>query len=76
MNYYKITKEQADAIGYFKYSDCEAFDPKCSEQSDGTYLVSETMYNMLKDRPEFSKVDFMKLSRIDKSQINTKPVTI
>lgn len=64
-NYYKITPAQAALIGKFNYSSFEAIDPFVGEQKDGSYLISETCYNIVKDRAEFKKVDFTKLVKID-----------
>lgn len=77
-NYYKITKAQADLIGKFNYSSFEAVDPYVGEQKDGSYLVSETIYNLLKDRAEIKKIDFTKLVKIDETtaKADTKVITI
>lgn len=67
-NYYKITPAQAALIGRFNYSSFEAVDPFVGEQKDGSYLVSEKIYNLLKERVEIKKVDFTKLSLIDETK--------
>jgi hypothetical protein len=67
-NYYKITPAQAALIGKFNYSTFEAIDPFVGEQKDGSYLVSETVYNLLKERTEIKKVDFTKLTKIPDTQ--------
>lgn len=74
--FYKITKAQADLIGKFEYAPNQAFDPYCSEQKDGTYLISETMYLLLKTNGQFQKVDFTTQVKIDETKIDTKPVII
>lgn len=74
--YYKITKAQADLLGKFEYEKDKVFDPYCSEQKDGTYLVSEEMYLLLKSRGEFQKVDFTKRPKIDETKIDTKPIIV
>jgi hypothetical protein len=70
--YYKITKEQADLLGKIMYAKNQMFDPYCGETKDHNYLVSEEMYLTLKERTEFSKVDFTKKSKINKSDIELK----
>jgi len=65
--YYKITAAQATSIGKFNYSSFEAIDPFVGEQKDGTFLVSETIYNLLKDRPEIQRVDFTGRPKIDET---------
>lgn len=75
-NFYKITKEQADLIGKITYAKNQMFDPYCGETEDGYYLVSETMYQMLKDRSEFTKVDFTKQTKLEKSLITLKTINI
>lgn len=77
-NYYKITPAQAALIGRFNYSSFEAIDPFVGEQKDGSYLVSETVYNLLKERTEIKKVDFTKLSLINETtaKIDVKPTPL
>lgn len=72
MKHYKITKKQAEAIGKITYSENQAFDPFVNEQKDGYYLVSETMFNLLKTRAEFNAIDFTKLTKITEAQIDSK----
>lgn len=74
--FYKITKEQAALIGRFEYAPNQMVDPFVGEQKDGSYLVSELVYNMLKDRPEIKKVDFTKCEKISENQLDTKPAQI
>lgn len=71
-NFYKISKEQADLLGKIEYAKNQMFDPYCGETKDHHYLVSEEMYLMLKERTEFSKVDFKKKTKIKKSDIELK----
>jgi len=66
-NYYKITKEQANLITYFEYAKNEAIDPFAGEQKDGTYLISESMYKLLKQNDNIKKVDFTKCPLIDET---------
>jgi len=47
------------------------FNPYCSEQKDGTYLVSEGMVEVLE-----GKLDFDKLEKISKDEIDCKPSNI
>jgi hypothetical protein len=71
--FYKISKEDAEAVGYFEYGvDC-AFNPFCSEQVDGTYLASCSLVEELKDNENIMKVDWTSMTIIDESQIDTKP---
>lgn len=75
-NYYKISKTDANKVGKFNYGNDEVFDPFCSEQVDGTYLVSESMVNLLVNNENMQKVDWNSLEMIDSSQINTKQVEL
>jgi len=75
-NFYKITKAQAETLGKFIYSPGEGFDPFCNEQKDGMFLVSEKMYLKLKELSQIKKIDFTKLSLIEKTSINTKVFVI
>ena len=60
MNYYNITKAQANSIGYFEYAPNQAIDPFAGEQADGSCVISEKVYNLLKDHPKMKVVDFTK----------------
>lgn len=71
-NFYKITKAKADLLGRFEYEKNHRFDPYCSEQKDGTYLVSETMYLKLKDSAKLQPVDFTKCVKIEETSKDTK----
>ena len=72
MIYFKITKADAAKLGRFDYAPNQAFDPFCSEQKDGTYLVSEEMYNKLFLTDEFQKVDWGSKAMILEKDLNTK----
>jgi hypothetical protein len=72
--FYKISKEDADKVGYFEYGSGNAFSPFCSEQVDGTYLVSCTLVNQLKDNENIIKADWTKMAVINEEQIDTKEV--
>ena len=74
--FYKISKEDAETVGYFEYGDGDAFNPFCSEQIDGTYLVSCNLVEELKDNENIMKVDWSSMTIIDESQIDTKPIPI
>lgn len=76
MSFYKITKEQAQLIGKFEYEKWQMFDPFVGEQKDGTYLVDEKMYQLLKERSEFKKLDFTKQAFITKQSVDLKPATL
>lgn len=76
MNYYKITKEQANALKKITYAPGKMFDPFVNEQKDGTYLVSETMFNQLKNRVAFKAIDWTKLTKITAAQIDSKQTLI
>lgn len=71
-NYYKITKDDAAFIGNFEYASGKAIDPFVGEQNDGSYLISEKMYALLKEHEKFSKIDFEKKELISKEQLDTK----
>lgn len=71
MNYYKITKQQATLIGKIMYAKNKQFDPFVNEQKDGTYLVGEDMYALLKSQLDV-KVDFSKRPKITKVEIDSK----
>jgi hypothetical protein len=47
-NFYKISKELADLIGYFEYKKGLAIDAKVGEQKDGSYLIEEGFLANLK----------------------------
>lgn len=74
--FYKISKTDANKVGKFEYGNGQVFDPFCSEQVDGTYLVSESMINLLVNNENIQKVDWTQLEMIDSNQINTKQVEI
>jgi hypothetical protein len=74
--FYKISKEDAETVGYFEYGEWDAFNPFCSEQMDGTYLVSCSLVEELKDNENIMKVDWSSMTIIDESQIDTKPTPI
>jgi hypothetical protein len=75
-NFYKISKTDANKVGRFEYDNGCMFDPFCSEQVDGTYLVSESMVNLLVNNEKMQKVDWSKLTKINSSQINNKVVEL
>lgn len=70
-NFYKITKAEADLLGRFEYERSKAFDPYCSEQKDGTYVVSETMYTILKNHPKFASVNFEAKVKVDETKVKS-----
>ena len=70
--YYKITKDQANLLTRFSYAPNQDFDPFVGEQVDGSYLVSEKVYELLKNREEFQKVDFSVKTKIEYEKLNTK----
>lgn len=72
--YFKITKADADKLGAFEYAPHQAFDPFCSEQKDGTYLVRQEMFDLLFLTEEFQKVEWDKKQLIDTKDLDTKPV--
>jgi plasmid replication initiation protein len=72
--FYKISKEDANTVGYFEYSEGSAFSPFCAEQVDGTYLVATSLVEELKDNENILKVDWTSMTIIDESQIDNKPV--
>lgn len=70
-NFYKITKSEATQIGYFEYASNQAIDAFAGEQKDGSYIISETVYQLLKDHPKFKEIDFNKKEKV--SQENLQP---
>lgn len=60
MTYYKVTKAQADILGEFSYGEIN-FSPFVREQTDGTYIVAENMYEALKDTDQFKQIDWNKV---------------
>ena len=47
--FYKISKSDANKVGSFEYETGYEFNPFCSEQVDGTYLVTIDLVEQLKD---------------------------
>ena len=74
--FYKISKLDANKVGSFEYETGCEFNPFCSEQVDGTYLVSVDLVEQLKDNENIKKVDWTKLEVINSTQINTKIIII
>ena len=74
--FYKISKLDANKVGSFEYETGYEFNPFCSEQVDGTYLVSVDLVEQLKDNENIKKVDWTKLEVINSTQINTKIIII
>jgi len=74
--FYKISKLDANKVGSFEYEVGYEFNPFCSEQVDGTYLVSIDLVEQLKDNENIKKVDWTKLEAINSTQINTKITNI
>ncbi len=74
--FYKISKLDANKVGSFEYETGYEFNPFCSEQVDGTYLVSIDLVEQLKDNQNIKKVDWTKLEAINSTQINTKITNI
>jgi len=74
--FYKISKLDANKVGSFEYETGYEFNPFCSEQVDGTYLVSIDLVEQLKDNENIKKVDWTKLEAINSTQINTKITNI
>jgi len=74
--FYKISKLNANKVGSFEYETGYEFNPFCSEQVDGTYLVSIDLVEQLKDNENIKKVDWTKLEVINSTQINTKITNI
>lgn len=67
----KITKEEADLIGNFSYSDTN-FTPYCQETEDGHYIVVKNHYEMVKEKPEILRVDFTEKEWVDIETIEFK----
>lgn len=71
--YYKITKEQADLIGDINYDKDKSFNPFVGEQKDGSYLISDEMYLIIKDRKELKGLDLTKQPALTREDIDLKP---
>jgi hypothetical protein len=71
-NFYKITKAQATQIGKFEYSPSKWFNPFVGEQVDGTYIISEEMYSLMKETVKFQQIDFNSLPTITKEELQPK----
>ena len=65
MIYYKITKEQANTLGEFTYNDVN-FNPFVRGQKDGKYIVSDNIYQFLKDTDQFKKIDWKNVETTEK----------
>ena len=76
MIFYKITKAQASVIGSFEYAKNCVFEPFCSEQIDGTYLVSVDLIAELSENENIKQVDWSELEIINSNQINTKKIIL
>lgn len=63
MIFYKISKEQANLVGEFSYGEIN-FSPFVREQKDGCYIVSEVMYQILKDTDQFKQINWDELEKI------------
>ena len=74
--FYKISKLDANKVSIFEYETGYEFNPFCSEQVYGTYLVSVDLVEQLKDNENIKKVDWTKLEVINSTQINTKITNI
>jgi hypothetical protein len=72
--FYKISKEDADKVGYFEYQNGSAFSPFCAEQVDGTYLVSCSLVEKLKNNKNIIKADWASMTVINETEINTKQI--
>ena len=57
-NFYYITKKQARDLGKITYGKNQVFDPFCGETSQGFYLISETMYNVIKSLPQAASINW------------------
>ena len=70
--FYKISKEDANKVGSFEYEVGYEFNPFCSEQVDGTYLIWVDLVQQLKDNINIKKVDWNQLEVIDETKIDNK----
>lgn len=61
--YYKINKTIAESLGEFTYNGIN-FSPFVREQTDGTYLVSEDIQELLKDTEQFKQINWDELEKI------------
>lgn len=69
--FYKLNISQAETLGKFEYETNKRFDPYITD-GDNNYYVSEEMYQLLKDTPQFKKLDFTKLTTVDKIEFNVQ----
>lgn len=76
MGFLKISKQQAETIGYFEYKPQHFFDPYTREQKDGTFLVSTEVYEVLKDTDQFKKVDWTSVESTNETNDKQSPVII
>jgi len=74
-SFYKISPGQATLISKFIYSPNQMIDPFVGEQKDGLLLVRKSMYELLKDRAEFKKIDWTKVPLVPKDQLDPKVIT-
>lgn len=71
-NFYKITKAEAEIISYFEYATNQAVDPFAGEQKDGSYIISEIVYQLLKDHPKFKQIDFSNKQKVGQDKLQPK----
>ena len=77
MNYFfKISPKEADTMGSFLYELNKEFNPHVGEQKDGSFLVSEKMYELLKDREEFKRIDFSSKEKIGEEKSDAKKTDV
>ena len=72
MNFYKITKEEAELLGQFKCEDGSLFDPFVGEQEDGCYIITEEKYKEVSHSDQFKKIDWSKKELISEKELNPK----
>ena len=71
MNYYKLTKEQAQNLGRFEYEPKKFFDALACEQKDGTYLVGENVVEFLKDNNIIKTINWNIIQKTNVLDIKT-----
>ena len=71
-NFYKITKGEAELIGVILYEENKEFNPFVGEQTDGTFLISEKMYELLKNTEQFQRVNFSEKQKISSVNLDNK----
>lgn len=68
----EITPEEARILGEFEYAPQQSFSPFVGKQENGNFIVSEEMYDLLKDYDQFKKVDWSLKKFVSSEELNFK----